>query len=91
MSNPGQPTTALGARGGPVRRLKRALRGTPDSGLRLTVYIRTAGRGSSEELPAGSRLLGSGTVDAFTWNSLPDGGPMPTLEQGSSGDVVRAM
>jgi peptidoglycan hydrolase-like protein with peptidoglycan-binding domain len=33
MSNPGQPTIALGATGAPVRRLQRALRRTPDLGL----------------------------------------------------------
>jgi hypothetical protein len=60
------------------------------SGLRLT-HIWTAGRGSSKELPAESRPGGQRTVDAVTWNALPDGGPMATLEQGSSGDVVRPL
>jgi hypothetical protein len=90
MSNPGQPTIALGATRAPVRRLQRALLRTLDLGLRLT-HIWTAGRGRSKELPAGSRPGGQRTVDAVTWNALPDGGPMATLEQGSSGDVVRPL
>jgi peptidoglycan hydrolase-like protein with peptidoglycan-binding domain len=32
-------------------------------------------------------LAGGGTVDALTWNALPDA----NLQQGSSGDVVRAL
>jgi peptidoglycan hydrolase-like protein with peptidoglycan-binding domain len=39
----------------------------------------------------GVGLVASGTVDAPTWNALPDGGPMPTLQRGSSGNVVRAL
>ena len=32
-----------------------------------------------------------GIVGPLTWQALPDGGPMPTLEVGSSGDVVRSL
>jgi hypothetical protein len=55
MSNPGQATIALGATGAPVRRLRRALRRTPDLGLMVDRIFWTAGRGSSKELPTGSR------------------------------------
>ncbi len=30
-------------------------------------------------------------VDEATWNALPDGNPMPLLQNGSKGDVVRAL
>ncbi len=36
-------------------------------------------------------LVVDGIVGPLTWNALPDGGPMPTLQEGSSGDVVRSL
>jgi peptidoglycan hydrolase-like protein with peptidoglycan-binding domain len=36
-------------------------------------------------------LLADGVAGPATWNALPDGGPMPTLEEGSFGEVVRAL
>ena len=32
-----------------------------------------------------------GIVGPLTWQALPDGGPMPTLQQGSTGEVVRSL
>ena len=39
LSNPGQPTIALGATGAPVRRLQRALLRTLDLGLTVDAYL----------------------------------------------------
>jgi peptidoglycan hydrolase-like protein with peptidoglycan-binding domain len=39
----------------------------------------------------GEGLTVDGIVGPHTWQALPDGGPMPTLQQGSTGDVVRSL
>lgn len=91
MPNPGQPTIALGATGAPVRRLQRALRRTPDLGLTVDGIFGPQVAVAVKNFQQGAGLVVSGTVDALTWNALPDGGPMPILEQGSSGDVVRSL
>ena len=33
----------------------------------------------------------TGVVDEGTWKVLPDGGPMPKLQQGSTGEAVRCL
>jgi peptidoglycan hydrolase-like protein with peptidoglycan-binding domain len=91
MSNPGQSTIALGATGTMVRRLQRALRRTPNLGLTVDGIFGPQVEAAVKNFQQGAGLTVSGTVDALTWNALPDGGPMPTLENGSSGDVVRAL
>ena len=91
MSNPGQSTIALGATGTTVRRLQRALRRTPNLGLTVDGIFGPQVEAAVKNFQQGAGLTVSGTVDALTWNALPDGGPMPTLENGSSGDVVRAL
>jgi peptidoglycan hydrolase-like protein with peptidoglycan-binding domain len=91
MSNPGQPTIALGATGAAVRRLQRALRRTPDLGLRVDGIFGPQLETAVKNFQQGAGLAVSGTVDALTWNALPDGGAMPILKQGSTGDVVRAL
>ena len=91
MPNPGQPTIALGATGAPVRRLQRALRRTPNLGLTVDGIFGPQVEAAVKDFQQGAGLVVSGTVDALTWNALPDGGPMPVLEQGSSGEVVRSL
>jgi peptidoglycan hydrolase-like protein with peptidoglycan-binding domain len=80
MSNPGQPTIALGATRAPVRRLQRALRRTPDLGLTVDGIFGPQVEVAVKNFRRRAGLVSSGTVDAFTWNSLRDGGLMPTLE-----------
>jgi peptidoglycan hydrolase-like protein with peptidoglycan-binding domain len=91
MPNPGQPTLSLGATGVAVRRLQRALRRTPNLGLTVDGIFGPLVEAAVKDFQQGAGLAASGTVDARTWNALPDGGPMPTLEEGSSGDVVRSL
>jgi peptidoglycan hydrolase-like protein with peptidoglycan-binding domain len=91
MSDPVQPTIALGATGAAVRRLQLALRRTPDLGLMVDGIFGPQVGTAVKNFLQRAGLAVSGTVDALTWNALPDGGPMPTLEQGSCGDVVRAL
>lgn len=91
MPKLGQPTMALGATGAPVRRLQRALRRTPNLGLTVDGIFGPQVEAAVKDFQQGAGLVVSGTVDALTWNALPDGGPMPVLEQGSSGEVVRSL
>jgi hypothetical protein len=36
-------------------------------------------------------LTVDGIVGPATWSALPDGGPMPTLQEGSTGAVVNSL
>lgn len=91
MPNPGQPNLSLGASGPVVRRLQRALRRTPNLGLTVDGIFGPALETAVKNFQQGAGLAVTGVVDSLTWNALPDGGPMPTLEEGSSGNVVRSL
>jgi peptidoglycan hydrolase-like protein with peptidoglycan-binding domain len=89
MSNPGQPTISEGATGDVVRRLQRALRRTPDLSLQIDGVFGPQTKAAVEEFQKGANLAVDGIVGPHTWAALPDGGPMPTLQEGSSGQIVR--
>ena len=91
MPNPGQPTIGLGATGAVVRRLQRALRRTPDLGLAVDGIFSSQLEAAVKQFQQGAGLVVDGIVGPLTWNALPDGGPMPTLKEGDSGDVVRSL
>ncbi len=91
MSNPGQPTIGPGATGEPVRRAQRALRRTPDLGLVVDGIFGPKTEAAVKSFQQGKGLTVDGIVGPHTWAALPDGGPMPTLQQGSTGDVVRSL
>jgi len=91
MPNPGQPTISLGASGEAVRRLQRALRRTPDPALPIDGIFGPQLEATVKGFQAGAGLVADGIVGPLTWNALPDGGPMPILQEGSSGAVVRAL
>jgi peptidoglycan hydrolase-like protein with peptidoglycan-binding domain len=91
MSNPGQPTIGPGATGDVVRRLQRALRRTPNLGLVVDGIFGPATEAAVKLFQEGAGLTVDGIVGPITWNALPDGGPMPTLQQGSSGEVVERL
>ena len=91
MPNPGQPTIGLGATGAVVRRLQRALRRTPDLGLAVDGIFSSQLETAVKEFQQGAGLVVDGIVGPLTWNALPDGGPMPTLQEGDSSDVVRSL
>jgi len=91
MSNPGQPTIGPGATGTAVQRLQRALRRTPNPGLVVDGIFGAATEAAVRTFQQGAGLAIDGIVGPQTWNALPDGGPMPTLREGSTGDVVRGL
>jgi peptidoglycan hydrolase-like protein with peptidoglycan-binding domain len=91
MSNPGQPTIQQGATGDVVRRLQRALRRTPNLGVVVDGIFGPATRHAVVEFQTGESLTPDGIVGPLTWAELPDGGPMPVLQQGSQGAVVKSL
>jgi peptidoglycan hydrolase-like protein with peptidoglycan-binding domain len=91
MSNPGQPTISLGAIGLVVRRAQRGLRRTPNLGLAVDGIFGPLTKAAVEEFQQEASLLVDGIVGPQTWNTLPDGGPMPLLREGSTGRVVHSL
>src|ERR1700738_4626283 len=91
MPNPGQPTIAPGATGEAVRRLQRALRRTPNLGLAVDGVFGPKTETAVKDFQQGAGVAVDGIVGPLTWAALPDGGPMPTLQLGSSGDVVKGL
>jgi peptidoglycan hydrolase-like protein with peptidoglycan-binding domain len=91
MPNAGQPTIALGAAGDAVRRLQRALRRTPILGLLVDGVFGPSTEAAVRDFQQGASLAVDGVVGPLTWAALPDGRPMPRLEEGSIGAVVRSL
>ncbi len=91
MANPGQPTISLGAFGDVVKRLERALRRMPNEGLAVDGVFGPKLETAVKEFQQGAGLTVDGIVGPATWTALPDGGPMPILQQGSTGQVVTSL
>lgn len=91
MPNPGQPTLHPGATGAAVRRLQRALRRTPNLSLAVDGVFGPATESAVKQFQGGAGLTADGVVGPLTWQALPDGGPMPTLSDGSHGSVVEGL
>src|SRR5580704_9253770 len=91
MPNQGQPTISPGASGEVVRRLQRAIRRTPDLGLKVDGIFGPATENAVKDFQQGAGLSVDGIVGPQTWAKLPDGGPMPTLQEGATGDVVKSL
>ena len=91
MANPGQPTISLGATGDAVKRLERALRRTPNPGLAVDGVFGPQLETAVKQFQQGAGLTVDGIVGPATWAALPDGGPMPTLQEGSTGPVVNSL
>ena len=91
MPNPGQPTIRIGASGPTVKRLQRALRRTPNLSLAVDGAFGAQTEAAVKDFQQGAGLTVDGVVGPLTWAGLPDGGPMPTLQQGSSGEVVKSL
>jgi peptidoglycan hydrolase-like protein with peptidoglycan-binding domain len=77
--------------GDAVRRLQRALRRTPILGLVVDGVFGPTTEAAVRDFQQGASLAVDGVVGALSWSALPDGRPMPTLEEGSIGAVVRSL
>jgi peptidoglycan hydrolase-like protein with peptidoglycan-binding domain len=82
---------ARGATGDVVRRAQRALRRTPDLGLVVDGVFGPHTEAAVRSFQEGEGLDVDGIVGPHTWKALPDGGPMPVLERGSTGDAVLSL
>ena len=91
MANPGQPTISLGASGEAVKRLERALRRTPNPGLKVDGVFGPQLETAVKQFQQGAGLTVDGIVGPATWAALPEGGPMPALQEGSTGPVVSSL
>jgi hypothetical protein len=91
MPNPDQPTIASGASGETVRRLQRALRRTPNLGLTVDGVFGPEHRDRGERLPARCRASGRRRRRSTDMGCASERRPMPTLEEGSTGDAVRSL
>jgi len=94
MANEGQPTVREGDTGEPVRRVQRAANRPPSGGPSTLVVDGIFGAETKAkviEFQQFSGLTPDGIVGPLTWAKLPDGGPMPTLQLSSTGDVVRSL
>jgi peptidoglycan hydrolase-like protein with peptidoglycan-binding domain len=91
VANPGQPTISLGASGDAVKRVERALRRTPNLGLKVDGVFGPEVEAAVKQFQQGAGLTVDGIVGAATWAALPDGGPMPTLQEGSTGPIVGSL
>ena len=74
-----------------MRRAQRALRRTPDLGLTVDGIFGPKTEAAVKNFQQGHHLTVDGIVGPHTWQALPDGGPIPTLQQGSTGEVVRSL
>jgi peptidoglycan hydrolase-like protein with peptidoglycan-binding domain len=91
MANPGQPTISQGASGDAVKRVERALRRTPNPSLTVDGVFGPQLEATVKQFQQGAGLTADGIVGPATWAALPDGGPMPTLQEGSNGSVVSSL
>ncbi|GIE93306.1 peptidoglycan-binding domain-containing protein [Paractinoplanes rishiriensis] len=89
MANQGMPTVGPGDTGDTVSQAQRALRRTPNTTLVVDGKFGPKTEAATKDFQAAEGLPVTGVVDEATWKALPDGNAMPTLRQGSKGDVVR--
>jgi peptidoglycan hydrolase-like protein with peptidoglycan-binding domain len=80
-----------GAHGAAVERCQRGLRRSADWGLVVDGDFGPLTRQGVVEFQQGNGLATDGIVGPLTWAALPDGGPMPVLENGSHGAVVSSL
>jgi peptidoglycan hydrolase-like protein with peptidoglycan-binding domain len=92
MSNPNQATIRPGATGDVVRRLQRGLdRANPGEVLVVDGRFGPKTEMLLKQFQASHGLAADGVAGPLTWHALPNGGPMPTLGEGSNGPIVTAL
>ena len=91
LRNSSEPIIAQGDSGDAVRWLQRALRRTADLSIVVNGIFDAALTAAVKAFQQSQNLTVDGIVGPQTWTALPEGGPMPTLHLGSSGDVVKSL
>jgi peptidoglycan hydrolase-like protein with peptidoglycan-binding domain len=91
MANPNQPTISVGAQGDAVKRLQRGMRRTPDLGLKVDGNFTPQLEAKVKSFQSDNGLTADGVVGPQTWGALPDGRPMPVLQEGANGPVVKSL
>ncbi|HEY4989656.1 MAG TPA: peptidoglycan-binding protein [Opitutaceae bacterium] len=71
-----------------MKRVQRALRRAPNLGVLVDGIFGPATEKAVKEFQEGAGLAVDGIVGPAAWGALPDGGPMPVLQDGSSGPIV---
>ena len=89
MPNPAMPTVQYGDKGDAVAQAQRALRRTPNLALDVDGEFGPLTESATKEFQKQAGLPVTGVVDDATWQALPTGLPMPVLQRGAKGDVVR--
>jgi peptidoglycan hydrolase-like protein with peptidoglycan-binding domain len=85
------PTVEKGDTGDAVSQAQRALRRTLDLTLEVDGEFGPLTEAATKEFQQSEGLPVTGVVDEATWKALPDGNPVPLLQQGSKGDSVRSL
>lgn len=91
MPNEGWPDVKLGDSGNAVKQAQRGLRRTPNTSLVVDGQFGPLTEAATKEFQQSVDVPPTGIVDAATWTLLPDGNPMPTLCEGSTGEAVRSL
>jgi peptidoglycan hydrolase-like protein with peptidoglycan-binding domain len=91
MANTGWPEVKLGDSGDAVRQAQRGLRRTPNTSLLVDGEFGPLTESATKEFQQSVGLSPTGIVDEATWTLLPNGSPMPTLQEGSTGEAVQAL
>ena len=88
MANVGWPQIQIGATGDAVKQAQRGLRRTPNTTLIVDGQFGPLTETATKQFQEQTGLPVTGIVDDATWAKLPNGSPMPTLREGSTGDAV---
>jgi peptidoglycan hydrolase-like protein with peptidoglycan-binding domain len=91
MANVGWPEIQIGATGDAVKQAQRGLRRTPNTSLLVDGQFGPLTEAATKEFQQQAGLPVTGIINEATWAKLPNGSPMPTLREGSTGDAVRSL
>jgi peptidoglycan hydrolase-like protein with peptidoglycan-binding domain len=91
MANVGWPEVQIGATGDAVKQAQRGLRRTPNTSLLVDGQFGPLTEAATKEFQQRAGLPVTGIINEATWAKLPNGSPMPTLREGSTGDAVRSL
>lgn len=91
MPNVGWPQLQINDSGDAVKQAQRGLRRTPNTSVAVDGQFGPLTEAATKEFQQQAGLPVTGVIDEATWAMLPNGSPMPTLREGSTGDAVRSL